>query len=95
MGTKSALRTSVAVVALMAGAGIASAQTAAPTPPQAAGASEGSVVGEVMVTATKRETRLQETPIAITAIGARALSDQHVSTIEDVTHLVPSFQATS
>ena len=94
MTTKTALRTSVAVLALMAGGRAASAQTAAQAP-QAAAGSEGSIVGEVLVTATKRDTKLQETPIAITAIGAKALVDQHINTIEDVTHLVPSFQATS
>jgi iron complex outermembrane receptor protein len=52
-------------------------------------------VEEVLVTATKRSTRLQKTPVAITSIGAATLAKQHVSTIQDVVHLVPGFQATS
>ncbi|MDR3506936.1 MAG: TonB-dependent receptor [Caulobacteraceae bacterium] len=58
-------------------------------------ADNGAPTAEIIVTATKRNTRLQETPVAITALNATALTDQHVNTIEDVTHLVPSFQATS
>ncbi|MEJ0048886.1 MAG: TonB-dependent receptor [Rhodospirillales bacterium] len=52
-------------------------------------------VEEVLVTATKRSTRLQKTPIAVTAISAATLEKQHVINIQDIVHLVPSFQATS
>jgi iron complex outermembrane recepter protein len=75
-----------AVVAALAGAGIA---------PAMAADDESDAIQEVIVTATKRSTALQDTPLAITAVNAAALSDAHVQTIADVTHLVPSFQATT
>jgi iron complex outermembrane recepter protein len=50
---------------------------------------------EVLVTATKRSTQLQKTPVAVTVISAATLARQHVSTVEDLVHLVPGFQATS
>ena len=77
---------SAAAAALLGGVGGASAQ---------ATTLDGATVQEVIVTATKRSTPLQKTPLAVTAIGAATLDKQHVSTIEDVTHLVPNFQATS
>ena len=51
-------------------------------------------IAEVFVTATKRSTSLQRTPVAITALNAAALDDAHVQTIQDVVNLVPGFQAT-
>jgi iron complex outermembrane recepter protein len=98
-----ALFASAAVILTSGGVKPALAQDAAAqtTPPatastvaaKAAPAKAG--VEEVLVTATKRSTRLQKTPIAVTAISAATLEKQHVSTIEDVVHLVPGFQATS
>jgi iron complex outermembrane receptor protein len=78
----------MAVCALFAGAGTVHAQSA----PESA---DTTTLPEVVVTATKRSTSLQDTPVAVTAIGAAALEDNHVQTIEDVVHLVPSFQATT
>jgi len=60
--------------------------------PQAA---DTGAIQEVVVTATKRATSLLKTPMAITALGAKALEDNHVKNLEDVTHLTPSFQATA
>lgn len=52
-------------------------------------------VQEIFVTATKRTTSLQSTPVAVTALSGSDLDLNHVQTIQDVTRLVPSFQATS
>jgi len=49
----------------------------------------------INVTATKRETPLQKTPIAVTAITPDTLSKERVMTVSDITHLVPSFAATT
>ena len=49
---------------------------------------------EVIVTATKRSTPLQHTPVAITALSAANLDDNHVQTLLDVVNLVPGFNAT-
>jgi iron complex outermembrane receptor protein len=77
---------SAAVGALVAGAFPAGVAHSADAP---------SSVQEVIVTATKRDTSLQTTPIAITALNSTTLADQHVNTVEDMVHLVPSFSATS
>ena len=49
----------------------------------------------VQVSATKRDTPLQQTPVAVTAITADALDKEHVTTVQDITKLVPGLQGTS
>ena len=39
---------------------------------------------EIVVTATKRETNLQDTPIAISVMNAEALEDRHVQSLLDL-----------
>jgi len=92
----------VAVLTLFAGAAQAQAQAPAPaaaasTPSSARTATEAptTALETVTVTATKRATPLQRTPVAITSLSAADLDKAHVQTIQDVVHLVPSFQATS
>jgi iron complex outermembrane receptor protein len=94
--------TQIAVFALIAGAASAHAQgAAAPAAVAAASAPGGRAVPDdgtlqqVVVTATKRATTLEDTPLAVTSLNAQTLDDQHVQTIADLTHLVPSFQATT
>ena len=71
------------------------ASTAASTPANgSAVATVDGPIAEVFVTATKRSTSLQRTPVAITALTAATLDDNHVQTIQDVVNLVPGFQAT-
>src|SRR6201991_3396428 len=82
----------LAVLAMLAATASAQAQTAQ-SPAAAASAADSSQ--EVTVTATKRTTTLQSTPLAVTPISAVELDKQHVQTISDVVHLVPSFQATT
>ncbi len=41
-------------------------------------------LGEIVVTATKRETNLQETPIAMAVLGTEALKDRHVQSLYDL-----------
>jgi iron complex outermembrane receptor protein len=93
----------LAVFALIAGANVAAyAQTAPAAEPTAsataaaaAAADKNSTsITEVYVTATKRTTSLQKTPVAVTALNAAALDDNHVQTIQDVVNLVPGFAAT-
>ncbi|MEJ7805732.1 MAG: TonB-dependent receptor [Telluria sp.] len=82
----------LAILTLLAGIGTAHAQT---TPPPGKPVATSEVVPEVVVTATKRATSLQRTPIAITSLNAATLQDNHVQTMLDVTALVPGFQATA
>ena len=67
-------------------------QAAAQAP--AAGASS-SKVEKVTVTATRRSTALQKTPVAVTAIGESALENSKVENIEDLQAVVPSLQITN
>lgn len=76
----SALMSGAALIAL---ATPAFAQTAAVT---AAGAADqgGGWLDEVVVTATKRETNLQSTPIAISVVNAQVMEDRHVQSMLDL-----------
>src|SRR5690348_16789700 len=47
-------------------------------------------VGELVVTAQKRAEKLQDVPIAITALSSQQIKDQHVSDILDLNGLSPS-----
>ncbi|HEX6832113.1 MAG TPA: TonB-dependent receptor, partial [Rudaea sp.] len=49
----------------------------------------------IQVSATKRETPLQKTPIAISAIGSDTLEKERVNNITDFTKLVPGLAATT
>ncbi|MBB3195919.1 TonB-dependent receptor [Roseateles terrae] len=49
---------------------------------------------QVLVTATKRSTSLQKTPVSVTAINSQTLDDNHVKSMLDVFNLVPSMQGT-
>ncbi len=77
--------------------GISSAQAQAPAAPKAKTDAPlaSDTITEVIVTGTKRATSLQRTPIAITALSAATLQDNHVQTMLDVVSLVPGFQATA
>lgn len=53
-------------------------------------ADDGDTIQEIVVTATKRETKLQETPIAVSAFGQDSLDRQQVKDITDLAKFVPS-----
>lgn len=91
------LRTPIHLAVLTLCAGAAQAQTQAPVPAPAASAASAPTTSleTVTVTATKRVSPLQRTPVAITSLSSADLDKAHVQTIQDVVHLVPSFQATS
>jgi outer membrane receptor protein involved in Fe transport len=65
------------------------AQQAAPAP---APAPEAREYEEVIVTATRRDTALQNVAVAVTAIGEAALQDAGVKDIRDLTQIAPSLQ---
>ncbi|UOF14465.1 TonB-dependent receptor [Lysobacter capsici] len=72
------------------------ADSAQPKTPAAAApqASAAKTLDAVVVTGTKRVTPLQKTPVAISAINAETLGKERVMTVQDITKLVPSMQAT-
>lgn len=80
----------LAVLALLAGSGAGYAQTAA----QKAEAAS-SALPEVVITATKRSTSLQSTPLAVTSLNSQDLEKNHVQTVRDIAALVPSFSGTT
>ncbi|WP_430388937.1 TonB-dependent receptor [Dyella sp. 20L07] len=49
----------------------------------------------ISVSATKRETPLQKTPVAVSAITPDTLDKERVMTVQDLTKLVPGLQGTS
>jgi len=53
---------------------------------------EAELQGEIVITATRRETLIQDTPIAVTAVGAQQLENSGASDLRDLTQLTPSFQ---
>jgi iron complex outermembrane receptor protein len=84
----------VAMTAIFA-AGAVHAAAQDPAPQNAAASRKVKDLDTVKVTATKRETPLQKTPVAISAISADSLDKERVMTVQDITKLVPGFQATS
>ena len=54
-------------------------------------AADPGAVQEIVVTATRRETNLQKTPIAVSAFGQAALDRQQVRDVTDLVRFVPSF----
>ncbi len=77
------------VAALLAGA-------AYPAFAQTPAASEGEQgLADIVVTAERRETNLQDTPIAITAVTAEGLRAQGVQVINDLAATVPNLTSTT
>ncbi|MBO9499573.1 MAG: TonB-dependent receptor [Novosphingobium sp.] len=65
-------------------ASAAQAQTGGDAAPAAS-----DTLDEIVVTAERRETRLLDTPIAVTAFGAQDLADRDVTRIEDLAGSIP------
>lgn len=82
--TRALLATGSATVLAVMAATQARAQTAPVAAPDA------NKVEEVVVTAQRRETSLQNTPIAVTAITANTITRQGINDIRDVERLTPS-----
>lgn len=69
-------------------AGAPAAQPAAETADQ-----QPTGLADIVVTATKRETNLQDTPISISVVNAQALEDRHVQSLMDLADgAVPSLR---
>lgn len=84
---RASLLASVCLAAPFALPTLAYADAAAPAPaaPDAAApAAPGTGLTEIVVTATKRETNLQKTPISINVVSAAAIKDRHVQSLLDL-----------
>jgi iron complex outermembrane receptor protein len=81
------LLVSCGIVALsMPAAAFAQAQDASAAP-------QDGTVAEIVVTAQKREERLQDVPVSVNVVGAAQLDRQNVGQINDLTRSVPSLSS--
>ena len=82
---------SASLTAILVGGLIAMAPVAAEAAPAPAAAdASGTTLGEVVVTAQFRETKLQQTPLAITAITGQAIRDRGETNVTDLARTVPN-----
>src|ERR1700712_1473736 len=89
--TRTCLMASVALAACMMSTAAFAAEAAAPAAEAADAAGYG--LTDITVTATKRETNLQQTPIAINVLSTQALEDRHVQSLYDLADgAVPSLR---
>ncbi len=65
---------------------------AVPALAQSGEATEPRVLGEIVVTAERRESLLQETPVAVSAFDEATLADLQVTTTQDIARLVPGLK---
>ena len=89
------LGTALMTIAAAPVAAHAQAFVADPDAPAATDPGPDPVTGldDVIVTATKRDTNLQDTPISISVLGAEALEDRHVQSLMDLADgAVPSLR---
>ncbi|WP_369059395.1 TonB-dependent receptor [Caulobacter sp. 73W] len=94
MKLKSYRRHILATAAMLAVPGLAFAEVAAEAGADAA-ADQGVLVDDLIVTATKRETNLRETPIAIAVIGAETMKAAQVQSLLDIASSVPTLRMTT
>jgi iron complex outermembrane receptor protein len=69
---------------MLAGAAPAFAQPAPPEP--------GATLGEIVVTAQRREERSRDVPISITTLGAQQLTQANVQSLGDIVKLTPALR---
>jgi iron complex outermembrane receptor protein len=79
------LATSVAITAI---AGAAQAQVSSNEP-------QATVVDEIMVTARKREERLFDVPVAVTAVTAETLENRQFQTVREIAAITPGLNINS
>lgn len=81
---RAALMLGAAVLAATASPALAQAQYVAVPEPDSGAEEPTTGLGDIIVTATKRETNLQETPIAISVIGEAIMEQRHVQGLLDL-----------
>ena len=83
--------TPIAVAGLLSGAALMTAG-AAPALGQTstAPAAEAATMAEIVVTARRRAERLQDVPLAVTAVGGEELEDRQVASVADLAGLAPN-----
>jgi iron complex outermembrane recepter protein len=86
---KAGLFASACAVAVIAASPAASAQTTAPADDAAAERRDAGLVGEVVVTATRRPERLQDVPLSITAFSQKDLTAKGIVGYEGLARETP------
>ncbi len=92
---RTGLLAGVGIIALAASPAFAAdaSASAEAAPAPAAGLPDGVPIEEIVVTATKRETNLQKTPISISVVGAADVKNRHVQSLIDLADgAVPSLR---
>jgi iron complex outermembrane receptor protein len=85
--------TALSLIALGAPRAFALDGDAAKPPPAAA--AEGTTIGEVVVTAERREASLGDVPVAVTAFTAKDRNLKGISTVQDLTDFTPGLTYSS
>ncbi|MCA1196934.1 TonB-dependent receptor [Sphingomonas sp. R647] len=80
-----ALATTASIAALLA-ASPATAQTAPAAQEEEVG------VGEIVITAQRREERLQDAPLSVTALSAESLTDRGIDNLGDISNFAPNLE---
>ena len=88
-GWSRAAAVSLVAVAAMSAGDAAHAQDAAAQKESASGGAPG--VGEIIVTAQRREESVNKVPISITALSGDQLRDMNIRDVADLTRVVPGF----
>jgi iron complex outermembrane receptor protein len=96
-GVRARLLMGAAALLVPVAAQAAAPEDAVPAPvtaaPEAPATDDASAIPDIVVTATRRETNLQKTPVAISVLGAPALIDRHVQSLYDLADgAVPSLR---
>ena len=85
MSLRSAIATACACAASVPGISFAQGNPAKPEV-------TGSNLGEIVVTAQRREQNIQDVGISVTALGGEALTDLNINTATDIVRAVPSLK---
>jgi len=59
------------------------------------GVSEPAAPGDIVVTARRREERLDRVPLSVSVVSATAIANQHLGGVQDVQYLTPSLTVTT
>ena len=81
------------LVALAVAVALLSGTSQAQVAGAAATAASSGALDEIVITATRRESNLQSTPVAVTAVDATVIAQLSPRTIGDLAMLVPNFSA--
>ena len=84
----------IALTLGMGGASVATAQESTPSQTQETEQAEDGLYEEILITASKRQTGLQATPIAVTVTSGEDIEQTQVLDIQDLQALVPTLRVT-